>query len=84
MSYRCSYDAETAMLGFEHELKDAVQALGPVESEINELRRQVLELETKRAVLTEDRRKGRETIKRLEIEIRMAKTEFWRLKNEGL
>jgi len=83
-AYRCSYDAETALLGFERDLKDAVKSLGPVESEMNDLRRQILELETRRAVLNESKRKARENIKRIEIEISTAKIEFWRLRNEKL
>jgi peptidoglycan hydrolase CwlO-like protein len=84
MPYKSSYDAETAILQLENELKQAIKDSGIIEGEINTLRRKALEIEVQKDDLREPMRKSRENIKRIEIELRTTKTEFWRLKNENL
>lgn len=83
-AYKSSFDAETALLKFEDDLRVASLAQGVIDQEINTLRRQILELEIMRTDLSGAGRKGRENIKRIESEIRTAKTIFWRLRNENL
>jgi predicted nucleic acid-binding Zn-ribbon protein len=84
MSYKSSFDAETANIKQENELQQAVKDYGVVESAINALRRESLDLDIKIADLREPHRKARETIKRLESELRVSKAEFFRLKNANL
>ncbi len=84
MAYATSFDAETALIQFEHELQEATRAYGVVEQEMNEHRRKMLDMEIKKNDLRELCRKGRENIKRIESELRLAKTHFFRLKAENL
>lgn len=83
MAFKSSYDAETAILQLENELKQAIHDSGIVEAQINTLRRKALEIEVQKDNLREPMRKARENIKRIGIELRTTRTEFWRLKNEG-
>jgi hypothetical protein len=82
--YKSSIDAETALLQLERELQEASRAHGTVEQEMNLHRRAILEMELKRNDLAGVLRKSRENIRRIESEMRIAKTEFWRLKGENL
>jgi DNA repair exonuclease SbcCD ATPase subunit len=84
MNYKNSNEAELALIQFEGELREANRCMGLIEQEQNGIRRHILEMEIKKDDLREPMRKAKENIKRIESEMRVAKTEFWRLKNEGL
>ena len=82
--YENSSKAESAQIQLEKDLQEASRAYGVVAQWMNEIRRKIMEMDIKRHDLSEIARKGRENIRRIESEIRIAKTEYWRLKNEGL
>jgi chromosome segregation ATPase len=84
MGYKTSFEAETAMLSFEKDLQKSSESTGLLESEMNDLRRKMLDMEIRKNDLKESIRKGRENIKRIESELRTCKIEFWRLKHENL
>ena len=84
MSYKSSFEAETSLIELEKDLQRANESNGVLESEMNDLRRKLLDMEIRKNDLRESIRKGRENIKRIESELRVIKTTFWRLKNDGL
>lgn len=84
MGYENSDAAELDGIKMENDLQAAVKAFGVVESQINALRRQALEIDIKIADLREPHRKARENIRRLESELRVNKSEFFRLRHSNL
>lgn len=84
MGFDNSQDAETAIIALEKDLQASVQAEGVVESEINRLNRERLEIGLKLADLKEPLRKARENVKRIESQLRVARSEFFSLKHQGL
>jgi chromosome segregation ATPase len=84
MTFKSSFDAEEALIDLEKQLQTTSKSAGVLEQEMNELRRRMLDMEIRKNDIREGIRKGRENIKRIESELRITKTEFWRLKNENL
>jgi prefoldin subunit 5 len=84
MGYKSSFDAESALLKLEPDLRSAVALAGTLEQAMNEVRRKLLDLEINKNDLRESLRKARENVRRIESELRQTKTEFWRLKHENL
>ena len=84
MAYKTRDEAELAQLQLEKDFQMASASTGVLEQEMNELRRKMLDQEIRKNDLREGIRKGRENIKRIESELRIARTEFWRLKGENL
>ena len=84
MGYKSSFEAESALIQLERELQDAGKNIGVLETDMNQHRREILEMEIRKNNLREAIRKGRENIHRMESEARIAKTEFWRLRGANL
>ena len=84
MSYQSSISAENALLQFEGEYREMSKATFEVEQELNILSRQRLELQIKINDLKGQYQKGRENVRRIQSELRTAKTEYWRLRGENL
>ena len=78
-----SYNIDRYRTELEQELKQAIVDRGIVERQKIELQRKILNLQIDRKDIDTTLSKSIENMRKLRIEIDLAKSKFWAVKNEG-